>query len=132
MHPTLCSRCKKNVAVIFVTKIEAGKTKSDGFCLNCAKDLGLKPVDEIMKRMGLTEEDLEGLNNEMIHAFEGVENLMAAQSQEDREPDEDDEDMSQTATFPFLSSVTLMCRTFWAESLSRLILTRLWVTLRSR
>jgi len=92
MHPTLCSRCKKNVAVIFVTKIEAGKTNSEGFCLKCAKDLGLKPVDEIMKRMGLSEEDLEGLNNEMINAFEGVENLMASQNQEDADPD-DDEDM---------------------------------------
>jgi len=90
--------------VIFVTKIEAGKTNSEGFCLKCAKDLGLKPVDEIMKRMGLSEEDLEGLNNEMINAFEGVENLMASQNQEDADPD-DDEDMSQTATFPFLSKL---------------------------
>ena len=52
MQPTLCSRCKKNVAVIFVTKLEAGQTTSEGFCLKCAKELGLKPVDDIMKKIG--------------------------------------------------------------------------------
>ena len=56
MQPTLCSRCKKNVAVIFVTKLEAGTTTSEGYCLKCARELGLKPVDDIMKKMGLTED----------------------------------------------------------------------------
>ena len=49
MHPTLCSNCKKNVAVIFITKIENGKTVNDGLCLKCARQLGIKPVDDIMK-----------------------------------------------------------------------------------
>ena len=55
MQPTLCSRCKKNIAVIFITKIEGGKTVSDGLCLKCAKEAGIKPVDDIMKRMGISE-----------------------------------------------------------------------------
>ena len=105
MHPTLCSRCKKNVAVIFVTKMEAGKTSSEGFCLKCAKELGLKPVDDIMKRMGLTDEDLEGLNSEMMNAFDGLENLMADSQNQENEEEDDSEDMSQTATFPFLNKL---------------------------
>ena len=105
MHPTLCSRCKKNVAVIFVTKMEAGKTSSEGFCLKCAKELGLKPVDDIMKRMGLTDEDLEGLNSEMMNAFDGLENLMADSKNQENEEEDDSEDMSQTATFPFLNKL---------------------------
>ena len=105
MQPTLCSRCKKNVAVIFVTKLEAGKTTSEGYCLKCAKELGLKPVDDIMKRMGLSDEDLEGLSNEMVNAFEGMENLMASGQNPDEVEDDDDEEMSQTATFPFLNKL---------------------------
>ena len=102
MRPTLCSRCKKNVAVIFVTKIEEGKTVSDGLCLRCAKDMGLKPVDDIMKRMGLSEEDLENLNNEMLDTFQGMEGMMLP-GQEDEEEDEENE--SRTATFPFLNKL---------------------------
>ena len=104
MHPTLCSRCKKNVAVIFVTKLEAGKTTSEGYCLKCARELNLKPVDDIMKRMGLSDEDLEGLNDEMMNALSGMEGLMSAAQNEDHEED-DEEDMSQTATFPFLNKL---------------------------
>ena len=104
MQPTLCSRCKKNVAVIFVTKLEAGKTTSEGYCLRCAKELGLKPVDDIMKRMGLSEEELEGLSNEMMDAFQGMEGLLAADGREE-DDEEDGEEMSQTATFPFLNKL---------------------------
>ena len=106
MQPTLCSRCKKNVAVIFVTKIENGQTVSDGYCLKCAKEMGMKPVDDIMKRMGISEDDLENVSNEMTNAFDGMENLMD-QSQNGDEPsdDEDEENESQTATFPFLNKL---------------------------
>ena len=90
MNPTLCSRCKKNVAVIFVTKIENGNTVSDGFCLKCAREMGLKPVDDIISRMGLSEEDLEGLSNEMMDAFQGMEGLMGMGQQTDGDDDEDD------------------------------------------
>ena len=59
MKPTLCSRCKKNVAVIFITKVENGKSTNEGLCLKCAKELGIKQVDEIVERMGITDEDLD-------------------------------------------------------------------------
>ena len=102
MKPTLCSRCKKNIAVIFITKMEAGKTTSDGLCLKCAKEMGLKPVDDIMKRMGLTEDDLDGLNSEMTDAFQGMEALMNTDQSQDEDSDEIE---SQTATFPFLNKL---------------------------
>ena len=49
MKPTLCTRCKKNVAVIFITKIENGVSTNEGLCLKCAKDLGIKQVDDIVR-----------------------------------------------------------------------------------
>ena len=104
MHPTLCSRCKKNIAVIFITKIEAGKTVSDGLCLKCAKEMGLKPVDDIMKRMGISEDDLDGINNEMSVAFQDMESMMATEQHQD-EYDDPEEIESQTATFPFLNKL---------------------------
>ena len=102
MHPTLCSKCKKNVAVIFVTKIEGGKTLTEGLCLKCAKEMGIKPVDDIMKRMGISEDELEGLNSEMTEAFQGMESMMAGDQNQD---DDSDEIESQTATFPFLNKL---------------------------
>ncbi len=88
MKPTICSKCKKNVAVIFITKVENGQSSNEGLCLKCAKELGIKQVDEIVERMGITEEDLDGINNEMMA-------LMNPEEDED-----DDEVGSRTATFP--------------------------------
>ena len=105
MQPTLCSKCKKNLAVIFITKIDNGKTVSEGLCLKCAKDMGLKPVEDMINRMGLSEEELEGLSNEMLDAFQGMEGLMSmGQPQNEDENDEEEMD-SQTATFPFLNKL---------------------------
>ena len=103
MQPTLCSRCHKNVAVIFVTRIEGGETKNEGLCLKCAKELGIKPVEDMMQKMGINDEDLEGLTNEMMSAFGGAEGMEGLLPQEDGDPDEDDE--GQTATFPFLNKL---------------------------
>ena len=103
MQPTLCSRCHKKVAVIFIQKMEGGTTKSEGLCLKCAKEMGIKPVEDMMQKMGISDEDLEGLTNEMMSAFggaEGMEGLMSAE-----EADEDEEDEGKTATFPFLNKL---------------------------
>lgn len=103
MQPTLCSRCHKNVAVIFIQKMEGGTTKSEGLCLKCAKEMGIKPVEDMMQKMGISDEDLERLTNEMMSAFggaEGMEGLMSAE-----EADEDEEDEGKTATFPFLNKL---------------------------
>ena len=68
MQPTLCSRCGKNVAVVFITKIEGGVTKNEGLCLKCARELHIKPVDDVINKMGLSDEDLDGLTGEMMSA----------------------------------------------------------------
>ena len=98
MQPTLCARCKQNVAVIFITKIENGQSKNEGLCLKCARELRIKPVDDIIKKMGISDEELEGLTNEMMEALGGPEGLM--------EMDVGDDDVNEdgkTATFPFLN-----------------------------
>ena len=99
MQPKLCSRCHKNVAVVFITKLDNNEPVNEGLCLKCARELGIKPVQDMMERMGISEEDLEGLTSEMMSAFggpEAMEELMAASESDD----EDDE--GKTATFPYL------------------------------
>ncbi|MBR6120098.1 MAG: ATP-dependent Clp protease ATP-binding subunit, partial [Oscillospiraceae bacterium] len=98
MKPTLCSRCNKNVAVIFITKIENGRTTNEGLCLKCAKDLGIKQVDDMVKQMGISDEDLENLSGEMMSMLGGNPDV-------DPEQPEEDNDDGQTATFPFLSKL---------------------------
>ena len=100
MQPTLCSRCKKNVAVVFISKLEGDKTINEGLCLKCAKELGLPQVDDMMKRMGISDEDLETLNSEMMQAFNGVENIEDLPGGEESSDEEED---GKTATFPFLN-----------------------------
>ena len=101
MQPTLCSRCKKRVAVVFISKLENGKTVNEGLCLKCAKDLGLPQVNDMMRRMGITDDDLEAINDEMMQAFGGAENLEGMIPAEDAGSEEDEE--GKTATFPFLN-----------------------------
>ena len=103
MKPTLCSRCKKNLAVIFITKMENGQTTNEGLCLKCAKELGIKPVDDMISRMGLSDDDLENLNGEMGDMMNGLEGLLNPGEKD--EDSEDDEHDSQTATFPFLNKL---------------------------
>ncbi len=100
MQPQLCSRCKKNIAVVFITRQENGKNVNEGLCLKCAKNLGLPQVDEMMRRMGITDEDLDNISNEMMGAFGGAESLEGLTDADD--PNDGDED-GKTATFPFLS-----------------------------
>ena len=102
MQPQLCSRCKKNIAVVFITRQENGQNINEGLCLKCAKNLGLPQVDEMMRRMGITDEDLDNISNEMMGAFGGVENLEGLTDADDPDADNEDED-GKTATFPFLS-----------------------------
>ncbi len=100
MQPTLCSKCKKNVAVVFISRMDGGQMKNEGLCLKCARELGLPQVDEMMKRMGISDEDLDTLNSEMLQAMNGVENV------EDLPSGDDDGEMDEegkTATFPFLN-----------------------------
>ena len=100
MQPTLCARCKKNVAVVFISRMnEKGEPVNEGLCLQCAAKLGLPQVEDMMKRMGITPEDLESLSGEMMQAFGGAEEL------EDMPEDDggDEDESGKTATFPFLN-----------------------------
>ena len=96
MQPKLCTKCRKNVAVIFITKIENGNTLNEGYCLKCARSLGIPQIDEAVKQMGISEEDLEMLSDEMGNFFGQMG---------DEDKFDDDEVDSQTATFPLLNQL---------------------------
>ncbi len=98
MQPSICSRCKKNMAMIFISKIENGETKNEGLCLKCARELHVKPVEDIISRMGISDEDLDSISSEMTEAIGGLEGL--------RDPENADlntDDAGKTATFPYLN-----------------------------
>ena len=94
MQPKLCTKCKKNIAVVFITKVENGVTMNEGYCLRCARSLGIPQIENAVKQMGFSEEDLDTLSDEMSSMF--------AQSETD---DEDDEAEGRTATFPMLNQL---------------------------
>ncbi len=100
MQPTLCSRCGKNPAVIFITKIEAGQTKNEGLCLKCARELHIKPVDDMIQKLGMTDEDIDSFSGNMLSALNGMEQLMSTGDETD---EGEDDDAGKTATFPFLN-----------------------------
>lgn len=96
MQPKMCSKCKKNIAVVFITKIENGVTMNEGYCLKCARSLGIPQIDQAVKQMGISEDDLDLLSDEMSSMF--------GQRDEEQDHDEDEID-SQTATFPLLNQL---------------------------
>ena len=102
MQPTLCSRCHKNVAVVFIQKMENGVAKTEGLCLKCAKEIGIQPLQDMMQKMGITDEDLESLSNDMMTAMGSPESLAGLIPSESEEDDEED---GKTATFPFLNKL---------------------------
>jgi len=81
--------------VVFITKIENGKTLNEGYCLLCARNLGIPQIDDAVKQLGISEEDLEGLSDEMGGMF----------GQMEQEGDDDDETDGRTATFPLLNQL---------------------------
>ena len=94
MQPKLCTKCKKNMAVVFITKIENGNTMNEGYCLKCARSLGIPQLDAAVQQMGFSEEDLDNLTDEMSNMFGQIE-----------ETGDDDESESRTATFPLLNQL---------------------------
>lgn len=105
MQPTLCSRCKKNIAVIFVTKMEGDQSVSEGICLKCARELGIKPVDDFINKMGITDEELESMTNEMMGMLGDFDSgNLPGLINDDSSDDLDDAD-GKTATFPFLNKL---------------------------
>ena len=96
MQPKMCTRCKKNIAVLFITRIENGVSMNEGYCLKCAKSLGIPQIDQAVKQMGISEDDLDMLSDEMGNFFGQMD---------DADKHDDDEVDSQTATFPLLNQL---------------------------
>ena len=67
----LCTRCKKRTAVVFVARQENDKTINEGYCLQCAKELGIQPVNDMLAQMGLGSEEIEEMENELQDFLEG-------------------------------------------------------------
>ena len=95
MQPKMCVKCKKNIAVVFITRVENGVTLNEGYCLKCARSLGIPQIDDVVKQMGISEEDLDLITDEMSNMF----------GQRDDSESEDDEIDSQTATFPLINQL---------------------------
>ncbi len=103
----LCCKCRKNLAVVYVTRMDPdGTHKNEGYCLTCAKELNLGPVNDIMKNMGINPEEMDGLNREMAEmmeemgdgaGMEGLSEIFGGISDEvDEGEDTDDESMSRS------------------------------------
>ena len=96
MQPKMCIKCKKNLAVIFISKMENGVTLNEGYCLKCARGLGIPQIDEAVRQMGISEDDLDMLTDEMSSMFGQLD---------ENDAHDDDEIDSQTATFPLLNQL---------------------------
>ena len=70
----LCVKCKKNMAVVYIKKLEAGKQSTEGYCIPCANELGISPLNDMMKQMGISEEDMENMQDQFGSMMEMLEN----------------------------------------------------------
>ena len=94
MQPTLCSRCKKNVAVIFITRIENGESHNEGLCLRCARELHIKPVDEMMEKLGISDADLDNLTGDVAEML-GSMGMLGGDGAPDTDADASDADTDE-------------------------------------
>ena len=105
MNMPICSRCKKNVAVVFVTRMEGDKTQNEGLCLKCAKELGIQPVSQMLQQLGVSDEDLDTVSEELLNGGgEMLQNMMQNMAgqmpglpQDDESDPADDEDAASRA-----------------------------------
>ncbi len=91
-----CIRCKKRPAVVFVTRVDNGETSNEGYCLSCAKELGIQPVNDMLKKFGISDEDMEQMNEQM-------EEMMAMT--EGETDGEEDFSPGGAPAFPFLQNL---------------------------
>ncbi|MBQ2758712.1 MAG: ATP-dependent Clp protease ATP-binding subunit [Clostridia bacterium] len=92
MNLKLCSRCNTRPAVIFISKIEGDKTTQEGLCIKCAMDMNIGPIKDMMQKMGITEDDIDALNEQFGDAMSGLEG-------------EDGFENGGASTFPFLQGL---------------------------
>lgn len=86
MDLKLCSRCKKRVAVVFVTRIEGDKSFNEGLCITCAKELGIKPISDIIEKMGVSEDELEAMAGELSGSLPDIADQKDGDDDEGRAP----------------------------------------------
>lgn len=67
----LCSRCKKRPAVVFITSMHGNEKKNEGLCMLCAKEMNIPQISEYMEQMGITDEDLEQMSDQMMEILDG-------------------------------------------------------------
>ncbi len=112
----LCERCKKRPAMIYMQVTENGETKSKGYCLTCAKEMGIKPVDDMLKQMGIGEKELEAMENQLESFMEenegnedmfNIAKMIGNLTGESDDDDDDYEDFEQggSATMPYPKEV---------------------------
>ena len=99
---SLCARCHKNMAVVFINRIENGQSHQEDCVSKRARELHIKPIDDIISKMGINDEDLDGLSSEMMEAMQNLsgsgDDLMNIENDDDSSDDD-----GKTATFPFLN-----------------------------
>ena len=105
MEMPICARCKKNMAVVFITKSENGKTVNEGLCLKCAKELGIKPVTDLLDKFGLKDSDLDGLTPEALGDSlpAMLEQLGLPQEDAPEEGGEEEDPASRAPAFPLFN-----------------------------
>ena len=105
----VCVRCQKRPAIIFIQRMENGQMKQEGYCLHCAREMHIKPVDDLMKQFGMSDQDLDNMESRMESMMEemGDANPLSmmmnmAAGGEDDGPEDPDEDLipGSNATFP--------------------------------
>ena len=89
----ICCRCKQRPAVIFVTKMEGEKTSNEGYCIKCATELNIGPIKHLMENMGITEDQLDDMNEQMEQMMESMG---------------DDFQLGGASTFPFMQNMGMM------------------------
>ena len=100
----MCTRCKKRPAVVFVSG-STDAQQSQGYCLVCAKELGIKPVNDLMEKMGITEEMMESMESELsgLMSMDGA--MVPTDDDDDENGDENGFTQGGAATFPFLKNI---------------------------
>ncbi len=89
----ICSKCKQRPAVIFITKMEGDKTTNEGLCIKCAMEMNVGPIKQIMENMGMTEDDLDDMSEQMEQMMESMG---------------DDFQLGGASTFPFMQNMGMM------------------------
>ena len=77
MKMQICARCKKRPAVVFITRLDNGNSINEGLCLSCASEIGIKPVNDVLRKMGIDEEAVQSMSAEIDSMLENASMSLA-------------------------------------------------------